>query len=266
MKHRVILYRIKRRAFDLIRPVLRRCGVEAFLRKEEHLYVPRLWGEPADEGVDIRKEPVFAEVAAAAIAGGRTLLYYDRLYTIFQGVRGALRLTTESQPLRMAEVGVFRGGTSHFIASTAAALGASGARMFCFDTFEGHAAEDVRTSQDGAHKPGYFHDTSYEAVRDYLAPLPGVKVLKGRVQDTSGEVANETFQFVHLDVDIYLPMLFSLEFFGERLSLGGAIVVDDCGTINCPGAKQAVDEFVESRAGFSKWHLLTGQCVLVRWS
>ena len=52
--------------------------------------------------------------------------------------------------------------------------------------------------------------------------------------------------FVHLDVTLYEPTLAALEYFYPRLNTGGVIICD--GSIFCPGAKKAWDEFCDKRA------------------
>ncbi len=39
----------------------------------------------------------------------------------------------------------------------------------------------------------------------------------------------------------------SIEFFYERLSQGGILICDDYGFSTCPGATQAIDEFLEDK-------------------
>ena len=88
-----------------------------------HHYVPDYYGASARKHIDIRALPGFATLAADAISKKRTLLYYDRLYTIYQSLAGVKRLVQPGEEINIAEVGVYRGGTSHFIASAAQALG-----------------------------------------------------------------------------------------------------------------------------------------------
>ena len=45
------------------------------------------------------------------------------------------------------------------------------------------------------------------------------------------------FRFLHLDLDVYLPTLFCLEKFYNKLSKGGIILIDDFKTH--PGATKA---------------------------
>jgi hypothetical protein len=97
-----------------------------------------------------------------------------------------------------------------------------------------------------------------------VSALPNVIVHKGRFQDRCSEIVGEPFCFVHVDVDIYPATRDCLDFFSDRLLTGGIMIVDDYGFTTCGGNKQAVDQFVTQRRDFMRFHLETGQSLLVR--
>ena len=132
------------------------------------------------------------------------------------------------------------------------------------DTFEGHAAADLPQAEVD-HLPGNFNDTSFEGVSAYLSPFPNTNVVQGRIQDVAPELAEQTFGFAHLDMDIYHPTVFALDFFYQRLLPGGVIVVDDYGFTTCPGARQAVDEFMATPVRMTGFELQTGQYLMVKY-
>ncbi len=69
---------------------------------------------------------------------------------------------------------------------------------------------------------------------------------------------------MHLDVDLYAPTRFALDFFDRRLVTGGIVVVDDFRVVSCPGVEQAVEEFLARSPGYASMPLITGQCLLMR--
>ncbi len=151
-------------------------------------------------------------------------------------------------PGAMAEIGVYRGGSAvllHRVAQTR--------RLYLFDTFAGHPdpteADDVQ-----AHPAGRFADTSPARVLAMLVGAP-VTVHVGRFP-ASVEVSLPPLAFVHLDVDLYESVRDGLATCWPALLPGGVLVVDDYGFHDCPGAKQAVDEFGGAEV------LTTGQAVL----
>ena len=50
---------------------------------------------------------------------------------------------------------------------------------------------------------------------------------------------------MHINVDLYEPTKDSLDFFYPRLVKNGVIICNDYGSCKFPGAKKAVDEFLE---------------------
>ncbi|WP_373532539.1 TylF/MycF/NovP-related O-methyltransferase [Vampirovibrio sp.] len=228
--------------------------------------MPDIYGKSSHKLIDIRDNPAFSEKATAVRGHKRTLLYYDRLFFLYQALENRLSQIPSDQTVTIAEVGVYKGGGSYFLASLASEWFKNRVAMFSIDTFEGHDERDITTGEDGEHSAAGFNQTSYESVRAYLEPFPFVKVIQSRIQDCATETMGAlSFDFVHLDMDIYQPTQFALDFFGPRMKPGAIILVDDYGFSSCPGAKRAVDEYAHQHAAqFAKLALMTGQCVLIK--
>jgi hypothetical protein len=231
-----------------------------------HHLVPNYHGRSAREQVDIRTIQPFGRLAEKVVADRRTYLYYDRLYTIFQGIANLARLAAPDA--HVAEIGVFRGGGTYFMASALAELGLGSRALHAFDTFSGHDGVDIQEEVDDAvtHTEHKFSGTSLESVREYTAGFPNVHLHVGRIQASADGVAGLKFGFVHLDVDLYDPTVFGLEFFAPRLVPGGMLVVDDYDCVTCPGVRKAIDTFLSGRQGqgYVRLDLLSAQCVLIR--
>lgn len=154
-----------------------------------------------------------------------------------------------------AECGVYLGVTSWFICENS-----DGRQHFGFDSFSG-------LSKPGSHDGDYWTlgDLSVAAsiATGRLARFPNATLLDGWIPDRFAEVSDQSFSFVHIDVDLYRPTLDSLEFFYPRLVPGGVIVLDDYGFVTCPGARKAADGYMASRQEMIL-HLPTGQGVIVR--
>lgn len=244
-------------------------GMEVFAKRAGYKYLPQteapaFFGKSAHKLVDIRRLSDFGELAETVIQHKRTYLYYDRLYTLYNMMKNLPLITAKESKVHFAEVGVHRGGGSYFIAACAAKLGITNMQLHSFDTFEGHAAQDIQPGMDGAHQGGGFGNVDFEDVQQYLNAFPNVALYKGRFQDTSPQIDQKTFHFVHLDVDIYEPTLFGLEFFHSRLAKQGVMIVDDYGFTSCPGVQKAVSEFLAGQTDYFSLPLLTGQFALIR--
>lgn len=234
--------------------------VRKFLLSGDHI-VPDIYGRSFKKLVDIRSNQIFFSIAKEARTDGRTLLYFDRLFTLYQAVEN---LKNKKETVRLLEIGVYKGGGSYFLAKSAQALFKVPIEQYAVDTFEGHSSKDLPTGKEGGHVPGLFDKTGYEDVLNYLSKFSFIKTIKGRIQDVLSSLP-ETFDLIHLDVDIYEPTLFSLNYFGKNMHQGGIIIVDDYGFTTCPGIRKAIEQYLEENPEtFVRFELLTGQCLLIK--
>ncbi len=154
-----------------------------------------------------------------------------------------------------AECGVFHGLTSYFICRE---IQGTGKTHHGFDSFEGLPAP-------GPDDAGYWAEgdltASEQVARANLAPFDFVEIHRGWIPEHFGRVADRTFALVHIDVDLYEPTRDSLEFFLQRMSPGGMVVLDDYGFTTCPGATKAADEACAA-AGYPVIALSSGQALV----
>lgn len=213
----------------------------------------------AEKKLDLLDMRPFGALASEVLRDGRTFLNADRLYTLWQAVAS---MPAEAQAV--AEVGVYKGGSTRFLAEALRAIDRV-MPLYACDTFDGHAAVDE--SVDGRHRvQKQFASVNTSKIAKYLGRYDFVQLVEGDITQTASRYAEETrFGLVHIDVDVYPATKFCLEFFAPRILVGSTIVVDDYGFTTCRGAKKAVDEFVAANAQrFWAMHLLTGQAVLTR--
>lgn len=148
------------------------------------------------------------------------------------------QIVKERIPGDFAELGVYKGTTATVLASFARRLGRT---AYFLDTFEGFVSADLQGVD--ARQKVMFADTSLEAVRTLVGETNTI-FIKGRFPETAGQIpGHATFAFVHIDCDLYEPMLSALEFFYPRMSPGGFIFVHDYGSLAWEGAEKAVDDF-----------------------
>lgn len=148
-------------------------------------------------------------------------------------------------PGEMAELGVFQGLTArllhHYLPER---------HLHLFDTFNGFDAEDIKNEKletGFSFDQNKFRDTSVEGVKARINPVNDkVHFHVGYFPDTIAEdLKDRHFCFVHLDADLYEPIIAGLEFFYPRLSPGGCLVVHDYNA--WLGARKAVDEFFKDK-------------------
>ncbi len=138
-----------------------------------------------------------------------------------------------------AELGVFRGNSAAVLAHYARQYGRT---IFLFDTFEGFDTKDLAGIDHD--KPRDFTATSLETVRGVVGDEAAVYVMGWFPRTVTRDIEARRYAIVHLDCDLYEPMIAGLRFFYPRLSPGGLLIVHDYGGVYWNGAKRALDEFV----------------------
>lgn len=177
--------------------------------------------------------PTFDRAVHESIAISDDYFRYATLGLALERVRG------EQIDGALAEAGVWRGETSAFIHRLLPER-----VLYLFDTFQGFPDEDLAPGRVDER----FRDTSAGAVRARVGPSPNVILKPGRVPDVLGEVMEERFAFVLLDLDLFEPTRASLEFFYPRLSPGAYLIVHDYNNEESDWAcRRAFDDFLADK-------------------
>jgi O-methyltransferase len=150
-------------------------------------------------------------------------------------------IISKNIPGDFAEIGVYKGSTAKLIHHYAPERA-----LHLFDTFSGFGERNVTQEKaiSGIEvSQKLFSDSSLEIVQENIkAQNDLVNYYKGYFPETIPENFNKkTFAFVHLDADLYDPIIGGLNFFYPRMSKGGMILVHDYNA--WPGARKAVEEF-----------------------
>jgi len=212
----------------------------------------------ASKKLNISKDiPAFSEIAERYVAEDKTLLHFDRLYTLYQAVMNTLNM-----PGDIVELGVYRGGSLKFIREIVSRSNVPTKQIVGFDTFAGHI--DTKRKDGGAHKVGMFSQTSKNAVEEYINDS-SVLLIEGDASVTFKQYSKNCsgISFAHLDMDLYQPTADTLPLVFDLLAPGGVILLDDYGFTSCPGVKVAVDAFLDGK-NMTSFHLMTGQMLLVK--
>lgn len=145
----------------------------------------------------------------------------------------------------VAELGVYQGGFAKIINELF-----YDRKIYLFDTFEGFTDKDVE--YDDKHgfcktQKGRFSDTNVNIVLDQMKYKENCIIKKGYFPDTTDGLENEVFAFVSIDADLYKPIYDGLNFFYDKLSKGGYIMVHDYNHSLYKGVKEAVRKFCNER-------------------
>jgi hypothetical protein len=141
-----------------------------------------------------------------------------------------------------AELGVYQGSTAALLARHARRLNRC---LYLMDTFEGFDRQDLSGLDSGAG--AQFADASLDAVRGRVGEENTVYI-KGHFPTTAAQLPeNGRYCLVHLDADLYAPILSGLEYFYPRMVPGGFIIIHDYSSLCWPGAERAVDTFFANK-------------------
>ncbi len=150
----------------------------------------------------------------------------------------------------VAEVGVYKGEFAREINRYF-----KNRKLYLFDTFEGFNNKqlskhiDERFAADLQVMRKYCSNFVNDDIEGMLMqfPIPENCIIKKGFFPETAEDIEDIFCFVSLDVDIYQGTKAGLEWFWSRLSKRGIIMVHDYNNYECPGVKQAVDEFCKEK-------------------
>jgi hypothetical protein len=160
-------------------------------------------------------EEELRQLLVPSIANG----YPNSLVHLYQCLINASRLGLRGV---VAEFGMFKGGTTMFLARVIERLGQSW-KVFGFDTFEGFPAR--RSPLDMyAHPDCVF--TDLDSVRRYISGS-NIEIVAGDIVRTASPALNDkdiVLSFV--DTDNYSSAAAALDVIQERTVVGGAIVFD----------------------------------------
>lgn len=107
LRLRTALWRFRLRAGEYARARLKKVGLAVFRFHSNYMYVPDYYGHSAHKHMDIRLLPKFGFLADESIRSGKSQLYYDRLYTIYQALSDVVHMNCQAE-FNLAEVGVYR--------------------------------------------------------------------------------------------------------------------------------------------------------------
>ena len=136
-------------------------------------------------------------------------------------------------------------------------------RFWLLDTYEGLVEHLISEAERrmGILPGGYSR--CYDEVTKIFGPIPGVKIIKGVVPDTLTQVTSEAICYLSLDMNNAGPEIAAADYFWDKLTCGGIIILDDYGWAKQINQKLAFDNFAEGH-GVKVLALPTGQGMIIK--
>jgi hypothetical protein len=171
------------------------------------------------------------------------------VHTTVFGAYTFLECLSQSSALAgdIAEVGSFEGGNAYGALSFSAALNSTDKTFYIFDSFEGFP-ELSEHDPDSSKMGDYSTQTITEEIIDSLRLHPTAQVIKGFVPKTFSSLPEDNrYSLVFYDCDLYEPALSTFQYFWERLTPGGFLIVHDymAEPGGFEGVKKATHEFFD---------------------
>jgi len=139
----------------------------------------------------------------------------------------------------LAELGVYKGHTAKIMHTILPQR-----KLHLFDTFSGFDASDLQneTGKASGYDITSFSDCSEEGVKEYIKGNNNLVFHPGNFCNIVHALPDYRFAFVSIDADLFNPTIAGLEYFYNKLSPGGAIIIHDY-NYQWPGVVKAVNCF-----------------------
>lgn len=119
--------------------------------------------------------------------------------------------------------------------------------FFLLDTFQGLDPKYSTTKEIEKTLTQNYFDV-YEITKNTFLKYSNVKLIKGSVPETLEQVKTNKIAFLSIDMNTVIPEIAALEYFWDKIVIGGVIILDDYGYgNNYMEQKLAHDEFAKSK-------------------
>lgn len=162
------------------------------------------------------------------------------------------------------ECGVYKGGYSSAICKYLD-FGTLDKTFYLFDTFNGLDHQLVNPEEEEGDLltiySGY-DDVVMESIENTFKDYP-VKIVRGSVPDSLETVSIESIAYLSIDMNMVAPEIAAANFFWDRISPGGVMILDDYGFHAHRQQKIAFDKFAKEK-GVAILSLPTGQGIITK--
>ncbi len=215
---------------------------------------------------DFMKDPKFIEsynLGKATDVNGTVLKNYDIYWRIHVLCWAANHV--KNIPGDFVDCGVNTGIFSRAVINYID-FNSTGKTYYLLDTFSGldpAYSSEAELSQELNQKYTRYKDTLYDQVCNTFKAF-NVNIIKGAVPGTLPQVSAQKVAYLSVDMNCVKPEVDTLNFFWDKMSPGGIIILDDYGYGNVTNdQKRAHDEFAHSK-GVEVLSLPTCQGIIMK--
>jgi O-methyltransferase len=205
-------------------------------------------------------DPDFIKAEKAGAATGSWSMVHWRVHTILWAANQCMQVEGD-----FVECGTNKGGFARAIVEYLD-LAKTNKNFYLLDTFEGLADELLTDKEKAAGKKEHFeneYSDCYEQVVQTFSNFPFVKIIKGMVPGTLQQVTSKKVAFLSIDMNSTVPEIAALNYFWNKLSKGGIIVLDDYAYVTCDLQYEAHNAWAAEKR-IKILSLPTGQGLIVK--
>jgi O-methyltransferase len=205
-------------------------------------------------------EPDFMKAEQAGAATGSWANIHWRVHTILWAASHCKNIEGD-----FVECGTNKGGFARAIVEYLD-FKSSSKIFYLLDTFEGLDESLMTEAEKAAGKREYLQSVyldCYEQVKNTFSSFPNVKLIKGAVPGTLPQVTSEKIAFLSVDMNSLIPEIAALDYFWDKLSKSGMIVLDDYAYVTCDLQYAAHNNWAKQK-GIKILSLPTGQGLIVK--
>jgi hypothetical protein len=138
--------------------------------------------------------------------------------------------------------------------------------FYLLDTFDGLDESLLTEAENAAGKKEFFKNAytdCYEQVKNTFANVPNVKLIKGSVPGTLAQVTSEKIAYLSIDMNNLVPEIAAMDYFWDKLSNGGMVVLDDYAYVTYNLQYEAHNKWAKQK-NIKILSLPTGQGLIVK--
>ncbi|MBL0182763.1 MAG: class I SAM-dependent methyltransferase [Chitinophagaceae bacterium] len=138
--------------------------------------------------------------------------------------------------------------------------------FYLLDTFEGLDETLLTDAEKAAGKKEYFeaaYSDCFDQVQKTFSSEPNVKLIKGSVPGTLLQVPSQKVAFLSIDMNNVNPEIAAMDYFWDKLSKGGIIVLDDYAYMTYDFQYEAHNNWAKQK-GIKILSLPTGQGLIIK--
>lgn len=139
-------------------------------------------------------------------------------------------------------------------------------KFYLLDTFQGLDGNLLTSAEKAAGKEEYFntaYSDCYAEVKQTFSSFPNVLLIKGSVPGTLSQVSSSKIAFLSIDMNCVNPEIAALDYFWDKMSTSGIIVLDDYAYVTYDLQYEAHNDWA-IRKGIKILSLPTGQGLIVK--